>query len=76
MLLSWLSRRREYRALVDAEATHLVEAEGGAVAVAHERLQGHGTILPAQGVVAVREPPLATPEGGRVCVGASPRLEP
>ncbi|KUL94359.1 hypothetical protein DK26_15240 [Bosea sp. WAO] len=30
MLFSWLSRRREYRALVDAEATRLAEDEGGA----------------------------------------------
>jgi len=30
MLLSWLARRRAYQALVDAEATRLVEAEGGA----------------------------------------------
>lgn len=30
MLFSWLSRRREYRALVAAEATRLAEAEGGA----------------------------------------------
>ena len=28
MLLSWLARRRAYQALVDAEATRLVEAEG------------------------------------------------
>ena len=45
MLLSWLARRRAYQALVDAEATRLVEAEGGAgyytarqvARVAHER---------------------------------------
>lgn len=30
MLLSWLSRRRQYRALVNAEATRLAGAEGGA----------------------------------------------
>jgi hypothetical protein len=30
MLLSWLARRRDYRALVDAEATRLVETKGGA----------------------------------------------
>jgi hypothetical protein len=30
MLFSWLARRRDYQALVDAEATRLVESEGGA----------------------------------------------
>lgn len=30
MLFSWLSRRREYQALVETEATRLAEAEGGA----------------------------------------------
>ncbi|TAJ27569.1 hypothetical protein [Bosea sp. (in: a-proteobacteria)] len=30
MLFSWLARRRAYQALVDAEATRLVEREGGA----------------------------------------------
>ncbi|MFC5505613.1 MULTISPECIES: hypothetical protein [Hyphomicrobiales] len=30
MLLSWLARRRAYQALIDAEATRLVDAEGGA----------------------------------------------
>lgn len=30
MLSSWLARRRDYLALVDAEATRLVEHEGGA----------------------------------------------
>lgn len=29
MFRSWLARRREYQALLDAEATRLVEAEGG-----------------------------------------------
>jgi len=28
--LSWLARRRAYQAVIDAEATRLVEAEGGA----------------------------------------------
>ncbi len=30
MIRSWLARRRDYQALVDAEATRLVESEGGA----------------------------------------------
>ncbi|MDR6831640.1 putative Zn finger protein [Bosea sp. BE271] len=30
MLFSWLARRRDYQALVDAEASKLVETEGGA----------------------------------------------
>ena len=30
MLFSWLTRRRDYQTLVDAEATRLVETEGGA----------------------------------------------
>lgn len=30
MMLGWLARRRDYQALVDAEATRLVETEGGA----------------------------------------------
>lgn len=30
MIRSWLARRRDYHALVDAEATRLVETEGGA----------------------------------------------
>ena len=30
MIRSWLTRRRAYQALVDAEATRLVESEGGA----------------------------------------------
>jgi len=29
-MLRWLARRREHQALVDAEATRLVETEGGA----------------------------------------------
>lgn len=30
MLFSWLARRRVYQTLVDAEATRLIESEGGA----------------------------------------------
>jgi hypothetical protein len=30
MLFSWLARRRDYQALVDDEATRLVETQGGA----------------------------------------------
>ncbi len=30
MLFTWLARRRAYQALVNAEATRLVETEGGA----------------------------------------------
>ena len=30
MLLSWLARRRAYQAVIDAEATRLVDAEGEA----------------------------------------------
>ena len=30
MLFSWLARHRDYQALVDTEATRLVENEGGA----------------------------------------------
>lgn len=30
MLFSWLARRRDYQTLVDAEATRLIESEGGA----------------------------------------------